>query len=225
MPDQQFREDLFAQFARIGKALSSPARLEIVYVLNQGEKSVDELAKAARLSVANASQHLLQLKGARLVDSRKRGQRVIYRLASRGVEGLWQCLQKIGEERLLEIRELVRKYMGNRDELEPVTRGQLLERMSRDEVIVVDVRPEDEYRAGHLPQAVSIPPGQLAERMASLPRDREIVAYCRGPYCLISYEAVEILRAHGFRAIRLEDGFPEWKLQDLPYETGRQGVS
>lgn len=224
MSDQQFRADLFAQFSRIGKALSSPARLEIVYVLNQGEKSVDEVAKAARLSVANASQHLLQLKGARLVDSHKRGQRVIYRLASQGVESLWQCLQKIGEERLLEIKELVRTYLADRDQLEAVTREQLLERMSRNEVIVVDVRPEDEYRAGHLPQAVSIPPDQLTERMASLPRDREIVAYCRGPYCLISYDAVEILRTHGFKAVRLEDGFPEWKSHNLPFETGRQVI-
>lgn len=225
MSDEHFRTELFSQFARLGQALSSRVRVEILHILDQGEKTVEQVARIARVSVANASHHLQRLKGVRLVTSRKEGQHVVYRLASPMVESLWQCLQEIGEDRLLEVQELVRTYLQQRDELEPVTREELLERMERDEVVVIDVRPEDEYRAGHLPQAISIPPDKLAARISELPKNKEIIAYCRGPYCLISYEAVEILRARGLKAFRLEEGFPEWRSQNFPFETGQQEAS
>ena len=218
MPEREFREELFAQFARIGKAIASPARLEMIYLLSQGQKSVEELAKAAGLSVANASQHLQQLKSARIVWSRKEGQRVRYGLASERVEGLWQSLQRLGEERLLEVTDLVNTYIKGRDGLEPVTRRELLEKMRTRKVVVIDVRPSEEYAAGHLPEALSIPLGELEARLRELPADREIIAYCRGPYCLLAVEAVERLRAKGFRALRLAEGFPEWKAHGLPLE-------
>ena len=218
MPEREFREELFAQFARIGKAIASPARLEMIYLLSQGQKSVEELAKAAGLSLANASQHLQQLKAARIVWSRKEGQRVRYGLASERVEGLWQSLQRLGEERLLEVTELVNTYIKNRDGLEPVTRRELLEKMRDRKVVLIDVRPSEEYAAGHLPEALSVPLGELEDRLGDFPADREIIAYCRGPYCLLAVEAVERLRAKGFRALRLADGFPEWKAHGLPLE-------
>ena len=218
MPEREFREELFAQFARIGKAIASPARLEMIYLLSQGQKSVEELAKAAGLSLANASQHLQQLKAARIVWSRKEGQRVRYGLASERVEGLWQSLQRLGEERLLEVTDLVNTYIKNRDGLEPVTRRELLEKMRDRKVVLIDVRPSEEYAAGHLPEALSVPLGELEDRLGDFPADREIIAYCRGPYCLLAVEAVERLRAKGFRALRLADGFPEWKAHGLPLE-------
>ena len=218
MPEREFREELFAQFARIGKAIASPARLEMIYLLSQGQKSVEELAKAAGLSLANASQHLQQLKAARIVWSRKEGQRVRYGLASERVEGLWQSLQRLGEERLLEVTDLVNTYIKDRDGLEPVTRRELLEKMRDRKVVLIDVRPSEEYAAGHLPEALSVPLGELEARLRDLPADREIIAYCRGPYCLLAVEAVERLRAKGFRALRLADGFPEWKAHGLPLE-------
>lgn len=222
MSEATFRDELFNQFARLGKALSSNVRIEVLYILSQGEKTVEQVAASARVPVANASHHLQRLKGVRLVASRKEGQYVVYQLASPMVETLWQCLQMLGEDRLLEVKELVNTYMRDRDELEPVTREELQARMNREEVVVLDVRPDDEYQAGHLPQAISIPPEMLEARINALPKDKVIVAYCRGPYCLISYDAVEMLRSRGFKAFRLEDGFPEWKANNLPFETGKQ---
>lgn len=222
MSDSGFSKELFAQFARIGSVLSTPARVELIYLLTQGEKTVEQLAGAAGLSHANASHHLQRLKGARLVSSRKRGKHAVYGLASPVVGDLWQVLQRIGEDRLLEVKELIELTLGGRDGLEPVTREELLRRIARDEVVVLDVRPEEEYRMGHLPTATSVPLERLEARLHSLPRDRVIVAYCRGPYCLISYDAVELLRASGFDALRLEDGFPEWKANDLPVELGEK---
>lgn len=222
MSDENFRTELFEQFARLGQAISSRPRVETIYVLSQGEKTVEQVARAVRVSVANASHHLKRLKEVRLVASRKQGQHVVYRLASPMVDSLWQCLQAIGEDRLLEVRELIDTYTSHRDELEAVTREDLLEKIARDEVVVIDVRPRDEYHAGHLPQAISIPPEELEARIAELPKDKEIVAYCRGPYCLISYDAVDALRTRGYKAFRMEDGFPEWKASKLPFETGAQ---
>jgi rhodanese-related sulfurtransferase len=220
MAERRFRQSLFSQFARIGKAMASPGRIEMLYLLSQGPKSVEALAEGARLSMANASRHLQILRSARLVESDKQGQRVIYSLASPAVETLWQCLQEVGEDRLLEIRELVRAYVDRRDEWRPVTRRELLERTSRQEVVVIDVRPEDEYRAGHIADARSIPLDRLEAKLAELPKEREIVAYCRGPYCLLAVDAVERLRARGYRAARLAEGYPEWKAHGLPVEPG-----
>lgn len=221
MAQDGFKSELFTQFARIGKALSSPARLELLDLLNRGEKSVEALAGETGISVANASQHLQQLKAARLVDTRKEGHRVYYSFSSPAVLSLLRALQQVGEERLLEVRELVEIYINSRDSLEPVPLEKLRERVAKGEVIVLDVRPEEEYRAGHLPEAHSIPVEQLEERIHELPAGKEVIAYCRGPYCLLSVSAVEQLRKKGFKAVRLEEGFPEWKSQNLPYETTR----
>ena len=225
MSDSGFSKELFAQFSRIGRVLSTPARVELIYLLSQGEKPVEGLARAAGLSVANASQHLQLLKSTRLVTSRKEGQRVLYRLASPAVDTMWQFLQEIGADRLLEIKELVRIYMEERDELEPVSRDELLKRMSRNDTVVLDVRPEDEYRAGHLPDAHSIPLEQLRSRLGELPQGQTVVAYCRGPYCLLSVDAVEILREAGFEAMRLAEGLPEWRADGHPVESGGLPVS
>jgi len=181
------------------------------------------VAKQSRVSVANASHHLQKLKSVRLVASRKDGQHVVYRLGSEKVEALWQCLQMTGEDRLLEVQELVRTFVQNRDDLEPVTREALLEKLGSEEMVLLDARPEDEYIAGHLPGAISIDPKELAERLSELPKEKTIIAYCRGPYCMFSFDAVELLRAKGYTALRLQDGFPEWKAENLPIETGQQG--
>ena len=225
MQDRAFRAHLFGQFARLARALASPSRQELIYLLSQGAKTVDRLAQDSRMSVANTSQHLQQLKAARLVLSVKEGQHVRYRLASESVQSLWQCLQRIGEERLLEVRELVESYLTRRDELEPVSLQTLRERVAREQVVVLDVRPGDEYEAGHLPQAISIPLDALESRLKELPRGREIVAYCRGPYCLMAFEAVRRLRTEGFMAVRLEGGLPEWKAAGLPVQLGAAGAS
>ena len=220
MTERKLRAELFGHFARMAKALGSPSRLELIYLLNQGAKTVEQLARESHLSVANVSQHLQQLKAARLAASEKQGQHVRYRLASQSVEALWLCLQRIGEERLLEVKEVIDTYLNHRDELQPVAREELLDRMSREEVIVLDVRPVGEFEAGHVPRAVSIPLAELEARLSELPREREVVAYCRGPYCLLAFDAVELLRAHGFRAIRMEGGYPEWKATPFPVEIG-----
>jgi len=216
MSEDNFHGEVFEQLARVGKALSSPARLALLYHLAQGERAVDDLARATRLSVANASQHLQQLKAARLLDVRTQGQQRVYRLASGAVLTLWHALEQVGGERLAEVQELVRRYVESRDGLEPLTREALQQRLARDEVVVLDVRPEREFAAGHIPGARSVPLEQLRQRLADLPRDKAVVAYCRGPYCLFAAEAVAALRAEGFDAVRLQDGFPEWMSGGLP---------
>jgi ArsR family transcriptional regulator len=168
--------------------------------------------------VANASQHLKVLRSARLVTTERSGLHVHCRLASDSVEALWQSLQRFGEERLLEVKELLAAYLERRDTLEAVSREQLIERAARGEVIVLDVRPPLEFEAGHLPGALSIPLAELEARLGELPPEREVVAYCRGPYCLLAFDAVELLRTRGYRASRLEGGFPEWKAHQLPVE-------
>lgn len=211
---------LHEQFARIGKALASARRLELLDLLCQGERSVEALARATGMSVTNTSQHLHVLRGARLVDARKDGTRVIYRVADDGVSRFFIALRDLAHARLAEVELLVRRYFEDRGQLEPVSRAELLERAKRHDVVVLDVRPAAEYASGHVAGAVSIPLEQLEHRLGSLPRDAEIVAYCRGPYCLLAPRAVELLRERGFRARRLEDGFPEWRLAGLPVAVG-----
>jgi len=207
---------LFDEFARVGKALASGRRIELLDVLANGERTVEGLAREGGLSVANTSQHLQVLRRARLVATRRDGTSVYYRLASPEVFELWRALRTLATSRLAEVERLAAAYLGARDELEPVTREELARRLQDDDgLVVLDVRPVAEHAAGHLPGAVSIPVGELRRRLAELPRDREIVAYCRGPFCAFAHEAVALLRREGFSARRLVDGLPEWQAAGL----------
>jgi len=209
---------LFGQFARIAKALSSPNRLELIDFLAQGERSVEALARVSGLSVANTSQHLQQLRQAGLVASRKDGQRVYYRLSGDDVVVLLDTLRQVADRHLAEVDRIVHTYLEARDALEPVPRTELLKRVRAGEVTVIDVRPPEEYAAGHVAGAVNVPLAQLEAYLWELDPGQEIVAYCRGPYCVLAYDAVAELRRRGFRARRMEDGFPEWRLAGLPVE-------
>lgn len=222
MRHREFKDPLYEEFARIGKALASPQRLELLDLLAQGERNVETLAREASLSVANASQHLQALRQARLVETRKQGLHVYYHLADPAVWELWRALQVVGERRLAEIDRLVALYVRDPAELEPITRDALKARLAAGEVIALDVRPAEEYRQGHIAGARSLPLEELETRLAELPKDREIVAYCRGPYCLFSREAVETLAVHGYRARRLEGGYPEWRAAGLASSVGAE---
>lgn len=210
------KRDLFEQLARIGTALSSGTRLEFLELLAQAERSVDQLATMTGVSVANTSQHLQKLRQAGLVLGRKEGQYVFYRLTGDDVVRLLDALGKVGEAHLAEVERIVRLYMAAKDELEPVPASELLDRARRSLVTVLDVRPPEEFAAGHLPGAVNIPIHELEKRLGELPKRKEIVAYCRGPYCLMSYDAVQMLRRKGLKARRLEAGLPEWRHAGLP---------
>jgi rhodanese-related sulfurtransferase/DNA-binding transcriptional ArsR family regulator len=212
------KRDVFHNLARIGTALSSPVRLEFLELLAQGERSVDQLATLTGASVANTSQHLQKLKAAGLILGRKEGQYVYYRLAGDEIVELLGALGKAGEAYLAEVERTVRLYYAAKDDLEPVPARELLERAKKGLVTVLDVRPPEEFAAGHVPGAVNIPVHELEKRLAELPRRREVVAYCRGPYCLMSYDAVVLLRKKGLKARRLKDGLPEWRLAGLPVE-------
>jgi rhodanese-related sulfurtransferase/DNA-binding transcriptional ArsR family regulator len=216
MRDRAAKVALFDEFARAAKALASGRRIELLDVLANGERTVEALAGEAGLSLANASQHLQILRQAGLVASRRAGTSVHYRLAGPEVFELWRALRTLAAGRLAEIERLAAAYVGDRDELEPVTRAELARRLQDgDDLVVLDVRPAAEHAAGHLPGAVSIPVGELRRRLAELPADREVVAYCRGPYCAFAHEAVAVLREAGFSARRLEDGLPEWQAAGL----------
>jgi rhodanese-related sulfurtransferase/predicted transcriptional regulator len=216
MGDRAAKLALFDEFARVAKALASGRRLELLDVLANGERTVDALAGAVAMSVANTSQHLQVLRQAGLVASRREGNSVHYRLAAPEVFELWRALRALAGARLAEVERLAAAYLGARDQLEPVTREELARRLEDgDAPMVLDVRPAAEHAAGHLPGAVSIPVGELRRRLAELPPDREIVAYCRGPYCAFAHEAVALLREEGFTARRLEDGLPEWQAAGL----------
>jgi len=211
----------FEQFALLARALGSEHRLELLDILIQGERSVERLALAAHLAINNTSQHLQQLRRAGLVTSRKSGTQVIYSLADPEVISLIRSLRRVAEHNLGELAKVVERYYRNRDSLEAVSRDELQARQRKGSVIVLDVRPADEYAAGHLPGAVSIPVSELKRRLKEIPRGQDIVACCRGPYCVYSYEAIEILRPRGFRARRLEGGFSEWLAAGLPVERPR----
>jgi rhodanese-related sulfurtransferase len=215
---REFKDRLFGQFARIGKALSSPRRLEIVDLLAQGERTVEEIAGETAMSVASASQHLQVLKAARMVEARREGLYAHYRLADEDVFRTWQAVRALAESRLSEVDGVVDAYLDDRDALEAVDAAELMERLNDGSVIVLDVRPEEEYRAGHIPGALSMPVDALEAALQTLPRDREIVAYCRGPYCVFSDEAVALLGSRGFRARRLRQGLPDWRAAGFPVE-------
>lgn len=219
MSSGNIKHDLFAQFARIGKALSNANRLEIIEYLAQGERSVDALAQVAGLSIANTSQHLQQLRQAGLVTLRKDGQRVYYRLSGDDVVPLLNSLRAVADRHLTEVAHLVTSYLDTKDNLEPVLAEELLTRARAGEVTVLDVRLPEEFAAGHLPGAINIPLSELEARLGELRPDQEVVAYCRGPYCVLSYDAVARLREQGLQARRLKDGYPEWKIAGLPVES------
>jgi rhodanese-related sulfurtransferase/DNA-binding MarR family transcriptional regulator len=215
---REFKDRLFGQFAKIGKALTSPRRLEIVDLLAQGERTVEEIAGETSMSVASASQHLQVLKAARMVEARREGLYAHYRLAGEDVFRTWQAVRALAESRLSEIDGLVEAYLVDRDVLEAVDATELMKRLTAGSVVVLDVRPEEEYRAGHIPGAISVPVHTLEAALQTLPRDREIVAYCRGPYCVFSDEAVALLRSRGYRARRLRQGLPDWRAGGMPVE-------
>lgn len=207
---------LYEQLARVALALGSQGRLQILEFVAQGERSVDALAAMTGLSVANTSKHLQALRQAGLVVARKEGLRVYYSLAGDDVVGLVSALRAVAEHRVAEVERLVRLWLAHRDELEPVRASELLERAKKGLVTVLDVRPPEEYAAGHIPGAINVPLNKLEACLSRLPKRKEVVAYCRGPYCLMSFEAVEKLRKRGLRARRLENGLPEWRAAGLP---------
>lgn len=214
-----FKKDLFAQFAHIAKAMASGHRLEMLEFLAQCEYSVDDLAGVMGLSVANTSHHLQQLRHAGLVTTRKEAQRVFYRLSGGDVVELLTSLRQVAERHLAEVHQLVDTFLVSKDSMEPIPRGELLERARQGLVIVLDVRPPDEYAAGHVPGAVNIPLAELEQHLSALDPRQEVVAYCRGPHCVLAFDAVARLRERGITAHRMEDGFPEWRQAGLPVET------
>jgi rhodanese-related sulfurtransferase len=213
-----FKNQLYEQFARISKALANPHRLELIDLLAQRERTVEDLAQEAAMSVASTSQHLQALRDARLVEVRRDGLYAFYRLADARVYKAWQALRELGEARLTEIEHVVKTYLEARETLQPVSAPELRVLLREQAVVVLDVRPTLEYRAGHIRGARSIPVSELEARLKEIPKRSEVVAYCRGPYCVFADEAVRLLRARGYRARRLTDGFPEWQAAGLPVE-------
>jgi len=218
-----FKDHLYDQFARVGKALSSPHRIELLELLAQGERNVEALADETGLSPANASQHLKALHAAGLIESDKRGLYVWYRLADPTVFELTKALRIVAERRFAELDRLVRNHFGDRSDPEPVAMDELLRRIRSGAVVVLDTRPAHEFAAGHLPGAISVPVDDLSARLSKLPKRKEYVAYCRGPYCIYADRAVQALLASGRRARRMQYGFPEWKAAGLPVETASGG--
>ncbi len=216
MADRIFKERLYEQFARVGAALGSRQRLELLDLLAQAPRHVDALAAELEMPVANVSQHLQALRAARLVETERQGTRVIYRLADEGVLTLWLALRSVAERQLSEVAQVVDELATDRVESEPLTRAALAAALGRGKLLVLDVRPALEYASGHLPGAISIPVDKLARRLATLPRDRRIVVYCRGAYCQFADRAVSVLLRKGFDAIRLEGGWPEWRAEGRP---------
>jgi rhodanese-related sulfurtransferase/DNA-binding MarR family transcriptional regulator len=216
---RELKNRLYEQVARIGKAVASPKRLELIELLCQGEKSVETLAGQAGISVRLASAHLKELRSARLVETRKDGRFVLYRLAGSSVADLWVALRSEAEERLVELQMALASIVEHSDELEGFDRKALLERARSGEVVVLDVRPSEEFAAAHLPHARSLPVDELRRRLDEIPKDTPVVAYCRGPFCLMAKDAVELLRQHGYRALHLSDGVAEWRARGLPIET------
>lgn len=221
-PPRVVKTALYEQFARIGHALSSARRIELINLLEQAEKAVETLSRQAQMPVKSTSAHLRVLRAARLVDTRREGKHVLYRLAGPGVGALARSLVGVAQARLAEVGELARDFFERRDALDPVGLAELRRRLRRAEVVLLDVRPPDEYAAGHIPGARNVPLAELPRVLKSLPRNREIVAYCRGPYCVLAPEAVAELTQRRFRARRLAVGFPEWRDAGMPVATARK---
>lgn len=216
---RQFKDEVYEQIARISKATAAPKRLELLDLLSQGPRTVEVLADLAGITVGNASQHLKILRAARLVDAQKKGLYVEYRLADEEVADFFVALRTLAQSRLAEVERITREYLLRRNALEAVEGDELVRRVRSGEVTVIDVRPVEEYRAGHIPGARSIPMTELAERLQEVPRDREVVAYCRGPYCVMAVEAVDLLRRKGFAAHRMEQGVADWRARGWRIET------
>lgn len=223
MKPRVFKDAIYEQIARIGKSLGSGPRLEILDLLCQGPRTVEVLAGQMGQSVANTSRHLQVLRGARLVEAEREGVYIRYRLADSEVCAFFLTLRKLAESRLLEVDEITREFLEARNTMEPVDRDLLVERVRSGKVTVLDVRPAEEYLAGHIPGAVSIPLEQLEERLAELPSDREIVAYCRGPYCVMALDATDTLQSNGFEATRFEEGIADWRARGLHVAVGSEG--
>jgi rhodanese-related sulfurtransferase/DNA-binding transcriptional ArsR family regulator len=219
---RDFKDASYSQLARIGKALSSPKRLELLDLLCQAERTVEALAAETGMSVANTSQHLQELQAARLVETTKNGRYVVYRLADALVADFFRRFRLLAENRLAEIEQIRRRFFAEDEEVNPVDRKTLLKRVQKKKAIVIDVRPPNEYQAAHIAGALPIPLEQLKQRLSELPRNKEVVAYCRGPFCVLAKEAVEVLRSHGFRASRLEDSVQDWRARGLPIATGEE---
>ena len=217
---REIADALYEQFARIGHALSSAKRIEMIDLLSQGEKTVEQLAEAVATPVKNTSAHLRVLRHARLVETRRDGTYIYYRLADDDVLRLLRSLQTLGNNRLAEVQQVVRLYLDSRDSLEAVTLKELRQLMRDGDVTVVDARPAEEYEAGHIPGALSLPLPELKRRMREIPKSKEVIAYCRGPYCVYALEAVTQLRKHGYRARRAHEGFPDWRAAGHPFEKG-----
>lgn len=220
MREREFKDFVFQEIAAVAQAFSSPKRLEIIEVLAQGERSVETLAREVSMAIANTSRHLQVLKNARIVRSRKQGVSVIYMLAGQDVFLVWKALQSLAEKRRAEIKEVARSFFAERGGIEPISLQELQRRVKNNQVILLDVRPVEEYANVHLPGAVSMPLAELKRGFGKLPKTREIVAYCRGPYCVLAADAVAILKKAGYRAVRLEEGVNEWKQAGLPVEAG-----
>lgn len=221
---RRFKDAIYEQFARVGKAIAAPKRLELLDLLCQGPRTVEALAEQAAISVANASQHLQVLRAARLVEAEKQGLYVEYRLADEEVCRFFLSVRGLAESRLAEVDQVARAYFDQRSAMEPVEDAELLRRVKSGEVTVLDVRPREEYRAGHIPGALSMPIGELKARLKELPKGRQVVAYCRGPYCVWAVEAVELLRKKGFKAYRMEQGVVDWRARGFRVEVENQGV-
>jgi rhodanese-related sulfurtransferase/DNA-binding transcriptional ArsR family regulator len=218
MSSSNFKHDLFTQFAMVGKALSNGNRLELLEFLAQGERSVEDLATVSGLTIANTSRHLQQLRQAGLILNRKQGLKVFYRVSDDDVIALLDALRKVAERHVADVDKLVNTYLSVKDSLEPVPRDELLARVEDGLVTVIDVRPTEEYAAGHVAGATNIPLSELEQHLDQFDPEQEIVAYCRGPHCVLAFDAVARLREKGFNARRLQDGFPEWKTAGMPVE-------
>lgn len=221
-PNRHFKDEIYEQFSRIGKAVSNPNRLELLDILCQGERTVETLAKETGLTVANVSQHLRVLWAARLVETEKQGLFVIYRLADQAVCEFFFAMRVLAEKRLAEVEQIKRRFLEGRDGMEPVDKEDLLQRIKEGSVTILDVRPAEEYDSGHIAGAISLPLEELKQHLSNLPRNREIVAYCRGPYCVLSIQAVEILRAKGFKAVRIEEGIQDFRAMGFSIAAGRE---
>jgi rhodanese-related sulfurtransferase len=218
MNKRQFKDKVYGELARITKSMANPHRMEIIELLAQGEVSVEQIAEQTNLPIANASQHLQVLKQAQLVEINRQGNFIFYRLASTNVFKAWKALRDLGVERISAIEDVVNEFRKSRFDFERVTIDELIEKLDTGKVTLLDVRPESEYRQGHIANALSIPFDELSKRLKELPKRTEIIAYCRGPFCVYADEAVAMLTQAGYKAKRLSEGFPDWKLQDLPIE-------
>lgn len=218
MNKRQFKDKVYGELARISKSMANPHRMEIIELLAQGEVSVEQIAEQTNLSVANASQHLQVLKQAQLVDIDRQGNFIFYRLSSNSVFRAWKALRDLGTERISAVEAAVKEFRKSKFDFESITIDELIEKLDSGKVTVLDVRPESEYRQGHIASAVSMPIEELSKRLKELPKRTEIVAYCRGPFCVYADEAVALLVRAGYKAKRLSEGFPDWKLQELPIE-------